>query len=94
MSDLVKTIRMCAKTHADVDCMATAGVLTDAADEIDALAARVAELEKVARAADILAHDIPPGDNRAALTRYWAARGGESKCTVCTPDADGAEHGG
>lgn len=54
----------------------------------DALTAKVAELEAVAAAADILAHDIPPGDNRAALDHWWWVRT-HSNCTVCNPPTSG-----
>lgn len=49
----IKTIRMCAKTHADVDCLATAVVLSDAADTIETMRARCEEMVEMAFYVDV-----------------------------------------
>lgn len=79
------------KRYNNVEAQHLDGLLVLASD-YDALLQRVAELKGILHAADILAHDVTPGDNREALDRWWKARGGLKECTVCHPVADGAEH--
>ena len=55
-------------------------------EDLDRLRAKVSELQALVHEADILAHDVTPGENREALDRWWKARGGVAKCTVCNAD--------
>ena len=49
-------------------------------DRIQLLESRLYEL---VAAGDALAHEMSYADHRAPLERWWQARGGHDKCTVC-----------
>lgn len=73
------------KDDAQTEVLKVHGKMRVLAESLEFVGRQLNTMEAALAAADRVCHELLYTEHSESLARYWAARGGHCKCTVCTP---------